>query len=237
MKKEQLLIPIWQEPVIREGDLPPLPIHNLDFIQECRDGLKLKKGPLTIEKLYTSYSILFDCTFDNNEQDKIPVLTNYKLGLQQAIVNHQLHESRRFDIAPPEGLFKNPCPDCGATGERYLISKVRIIGEACKTCAGKKFLKEVPCRNCKGTGRIKIDEKDLKVDTTCPSCNGEKVKKNVRCYDCSGVGFQNRIVLAPPIISRTVCKHCKGAGILPPKKEQAMNPVLSKEACEMLQQG
>jgi hypothetical protein len=237
MKKEQILIPIYQEPAIREGDLPPFPVFNLDFIQSCRDGLKIKKGPVDIAKVYTSFSILHDCAIDNNELDKIPQLIDWKLGLQQAIVNQQLHESRRFDIAPPEGLYKHPCPECGATGERYLISKVRLIGDTCKTCAGKKFLKEVPCFNCKGTGRIKIDEKSLKVDTTCPSCNGEKIKKNVRCRDCAGVGFANRIVLAPPIISRTLCKNCKGAGIVVPKRLPApMNPVISKEACDMLTQ-
>jgi hypothetical protein len=236
MQKEQI-IPIYQEPVIRDGDLPPLPTWNLDFMQECRQGIKVSKGPLTIQKVHSSFGILFDCAHDNGELDKIPQLINWKLGLQQAILIQQLNENRRFDITPAPNTFKNPCPECKATGELYLIGKVRLVGDVCPTCKGKKYLKEVVCRQCKGTKRIDIEEKDLKVHASCPSCNGEGVKKNVRCFDCVGVGYQNRIVLAPNIISRTVCKSCHGAGILPPKKDDSLhNTVLSAEACQMLTQ-
>jgi hypothetical protein len=52
-----------------------------------------------------------------------------------------------------------------------------------------------------------------------------------------GIGHQNRIVLAPQIISRTLCKMCHGAGILPPKKPTTMgNTVMSEEMCKILTQ-
>lgn len=237
MQKQELYIPIHQDPVIRDGDLPPLPVWNLNFMDECRRGIKVAKGPLDIQKVHKSFGILFDCCFENGEQEKIPQLINWKLGLQQAILIQQLWENRRFDIAPAPDTFANPCPDCKGTGEMYLIGKVRLMGDVCPVCKGKKYFKEVQCRQCKGSKRIVINEKDLHVDAPCPSCNGEGVKKNVRCYECVGFGFQNRIVLSPNIISRTLCKTCHGAGILPPKRDDSLhNTVLSEEACKMLTQ-
>ena len=236
MQKQEQFIPIFQEAIIRDGDLPPLPVYDPDFIANCRAGLKVVKGALTIERINTSFGILFDCAHDNGELATIPKLIDHRLGLQQAILTKQLNEGRRFDITPPKDSLKNPCPDCRATGELYLIGKVRLMGDTCKTCGGKKYFKEVTCRNCKGTKRIVINERDLKVDAPCPSCNGEGIKKNVRCWDCVGFGHANRVVLAPPIISRTLCKTCHGAGILHPKKPTTIgNMVLSPEACAMLQ--
>src|SRR5512137_184128 len=143
MQKETQYIPIHQEVVIREGDLPPFPVWNPNFIQECRQGIKVAKGPLTIDKVHKSFGILFDCCYENGEMEKIPQLINWKLGLQQAILIQQLWENRRFDITPAPDAFKNPCPDCKGTGELYLIGKVRLIGDTCKVCQGKKYLKEV----------------------------------------------------------------------------------------------
>jgi hypothetical protein len=164
---------------------------------------------------------------ENGEEEKIPELIDAKNAICQMLIEDQVNNTGKFNIAPVP--FDNPCRSCRGLGERYEFERdPKAI--TCRQCNGKKEVL-IKCPDCKGTTRYERDSCTVE----CMKCKDNEKPGYVMasCLKCSGSGKEVIHPIIGKIKSTTTCRVCNGLGHILPE-EAPFNSVLMKDAVESL---